>query len=234
MFKNSKRRTIDLIAVLVIIAIVVIIRLTSQGTPVEKVQNVFDLNSIKIDDYDGSADYVEVNGNKPFFKESEIKNEYYITLTALDSLNRAQGGIMCADASHIQEGERPDISKIHPSGWKSNSIFERSHLLMWKLSGNSDESNFVTGTIHFNEDVMQDFERQVTAYLWDNESNHVMYRVTPLFYDREVLCRGVLMEAYSVEDKGKLSFCVFVYNAEPGIYIDYLSGDYVKAQDDAA
>ena len=99
---------------------------------------------------------------------------------------------------------------------------------MWKLSGLNKIENLVTGTATFNEVNMQDYEKKVTRYLWDHEDNHVMYRVTPYYVDDELVCRGVLMEAYSVEDDGALEFCIFVYNAEPGALIDYKTGDYME------
>ena len=122
---------------------------------------------------------------------------------------------------------RESIYKLKPAGWHGGGFYERSHLLMWKLSGINDLRNLVTGTAKFNEDNMQDYEKKVTAYLWDHDNNHVMYRVTPVYKGDELLCRGVLMEAYSVEDHGKLEYCVFVYNAEPGATIDYLTGDFM-------
>ena len=34
------------------------------------------------------------------------------------------------------------------------------------------------------------------------------------------------MEGYSVEDEGEsVLFCVFIYNVQPGIYINYLTGE---------
>lgn len=32
---------------------------------------------------------------------------------------------------------------------------------------------------------------------------HVMYRVTPVFKDNNLICEGLLLEGYSVEDKGE-------------------------------
>ena len=180
-----------------------------------------------IPDFNGKDYLIKVNGNKPFFTEDELLTEYTTSLSELDDLGRAQVAWMCADEPHIQTGERESIYKLKPAGWHGGGFYERSHLLMWKLSGINDLRNLVTGTATFNEDNMQDYEKKVTAYLWDHDRNHVMYRVTPVYRGDELLCRGVLMEAYSVEDNGKLEYCVFVYNAEPGATIDYLTGDFM-------
>ena len=187
--------------------------------------NLFDPSMIP--DFNGKDYLIKVNGNKTFFTEDELLTEYTTSLSELDDLGRAQVAWMCADEPHIQTGERESIYKLKPAGWHGGGFYERSHLLMWKLSGINDLRNLVTGTATFNEDNMQDYEKKVTAYLWDHDNNHVMYRVTPVYKGDELLCRGVLMEAYSVEDHGKLEYCVFVYNAEPGATIDYLTGDFM-------
>jgi DNA-entry nuclease len=55
--------------------------------------------------------------------------------------------------------------------------------------------------------------------------NHVLYRVTPIFKGTELVCRGVQMEGYSVEDEGDgIFFNVFCYNSQPGVSIDYATG----------
>ena len=180
-----------------------------------------------IPDFNGEDYLIIVNDNHPFFTEDELLTEYTTSISELDELGRAQVAWMCADEPHIQTGERESIYKLKPAGWHGGGFYERSHLLMWKLSGINDLRNLVTGTATFNEENMQDYEKQVTAYLWDHDRNHVMYRVTPVYHGSELLCRGVLMEAYSVEDHGRLEYCVFVYNAEPGAIIDYATGDFM-------
>ena len=76
-----------------------------------------------------------------------------------------------------------------------------------------------------NVEGMLPFENQVAKYVKDT-GNHVLYRVTPRFTDKNLVADGVLMEAYSVEDSGEgLQFCVFVYNVQPGIEIDYATGE---------
>lgn len=186
----------------------------------------YDISSLDIPEYT-TKEVIEINDGIPFFTEEELCSEFFIQLTELDSLGRAGSAMMCASEENIQNGERGSISSIHPSGWHSNSIYNRSHLLMWKLSGCDDERNLITGTEEFNQESMLEYEYMVTDFLWDNTDMHVMYRVTPLFVDDELVARGVLMEAFSVEDSGEgLCFCVFVYNVEDGYDIDYSDGGY--------
>ena len=53
----------------------------------------------------------------------------------------------------------------------------------------------------------------------------MLYRVTPVFEGDNLVASGVLMEAYSVEDSGEgVTFCVYAYNVQPGITIDYATG----------
>lgn len=229
--KTAIRLTEVRIAVLVLAA-VIIIKLVSGGkSPMDTPNNepsLFQIYDISIPEFDGKNYVIEVAGGEPFFKPDEIKEEYYAELSDLDEYGRAGVAIMCADEPHIQTGERSSISDLKPSGWHGGGFYERSHLLMWKLSGLNKIENLVTGTATFNEVNMQDYEKKVTRYLWNHEDNHVMYRVTPYYVDDELVCRGVLMEAYSVEDDGALEFCIFVYNAEPGALIDYKTGDYME------
>ena len=186
----------------------------------------FDLDEAGIDipEYEDAA-IIEVNDGEPYF--TVLYSEFFIQLTELDELGRAGSAMMCADEEDLQTGEREDISAIHPSGWIGDSIYDRSHLLMWKLSGCNDERNLITGASMFNTESMLTYEMEILYFLYDNEDMHVMYRVTPLFEGEELVARGVLMEAVSVEDGGAgLMFCVFCYNVEDGYTIDYTDGEY--------
>lgn len=193
----------------------------------ENAAGALDISQIEIPEYSGSPT-ATINNNEPFFEDDELTTEYYILLSDLDELGRCGSNVMCADEEDMATGERDSISDIHPTAWHGGGFYNRSHLLMWKLSGCDDERNLITGTVTFNQETMLEYEEQVTAYLWANEENHVMYRVTPLFDGENLLADGVLMEAYSVEDGGSLSFCVFCYNVEPGAEIDYATGDYTE------
>lgn len=131
--------------------------------------------------------------------------------------------------------EREDISSIKPTGWvqeKYDSIgnggwlYNRCHLIAWSLAGENDnERNLMTGTRYFNVEGMLPFETQVLDYIDDNPENHILYRATPIYEDEGLLAKGLLLEAYSIEDDGKLSFCVYLFNVQPGIDIDYQTGN---------
>ena len=193
-------------------------------------QEAFTLEDVVIPDYE-EDEIIEVNGGETFFEEEDLLTEYGITLSEQDALGRSGSAVMCADEADVAQGERGDISEITPTGWHWNSIYDRSHLLMWKLSGCDDERNLITGTSAFNTESMLLYETKVLEFLYEYEDMHVMYRVTPLFEDDELVARGVLMEAYSVEDDGAgLEFCVFCYNVEDGYEIDYLTGAYTALQ----
>lgn len=202
--------------------------------PGDLAETVLDINDVDIPEFDqsgGGAYSISLNEGKPFFTAEEIETAkstgYFIELSTLDPAKRAQTATMCADEEHIRTEERNnDIYDLKPSGWKGNAIYQRSHILMWKLSGPDSLENLITGTEYFNQVEMYKYEKQVTGYLWDNPGNHVLYRVTPYYIGEELVARGVLMEAYSLEDNGALQFCEFVYNAQPGSEIVYETGVY--------
>ncbi len=132
--------------------------------------------------------------------------------------------------------EKDDYSSITPTGFKQAKydttiipggyLYHRCHLIAWKLGGiDVDKRNIMTGTQSFNVDGMKKFEDKVYSYLKENEKNHVLYRVMPYFEDNNQLANGVSIEAYSIEDNGKLQFNVYVYNAQDGIVINYATGE---------
>lgn len=198
--------------------------------------NSVDLNQIP--DFDGETTFVAINNNVPTFSDEDKAKarsgsfEYY---SELDSLGRV--GVAYANLGKEtmpQKGEkRGAIGRVKPSGWQSlkfesvdgKYLYNRSHLIGWQLSAENDnEKNLATGTRFFNVDGMLPFENLVADYI-KNTGNHVLYRVTPIFEGDELVMRGLQMEAYSVEDDGAgVSYNVYVYNAQPGIYIDYLTG----------
>lgn len=230
----KKRRMMELGIVMVVILAVVLIKLAAGNKTVknplfEKVTpSIFELYQIEIPEFDGNTYVLEMQNNEPYFKPEDMSDTYFTRMSDLDDLGRAGSNIMCADEPHIQTGERGNISELKPSGWHGGGFYQRSHLLMWKLSGLDDIRNLVTGTATFNGTNMLEYEEQVTRYLWDHPDNHVMYRVSPYYVGDELVCRGVLMEAYSIEDEGDFSYCVFIYNVEPGAVIDYATGDYME------
>lgn len=134
-----------------------------------------------------------------------------------------------------QDDKKDDYSSIMPTGFKQQRydtsiipggyLYHRCHLIAWKIGGiDVDERNIMTGTQSFNVKGMKPFEDEVYNYLRENKKNHVLYRVTPYFKENNKLASGVNIEAYSIEDKGKLKFNVYVYNVQEGIDIDYTTG----------
>lgn len=150
--------------------------------------------------------------------------EYYGSLDDLGRCTYAYG--LLGEETMPQEGqERGDISSVHPSGWAKAQNWERCHLIAWALSAeNANPSNLVTGTHYLNYDGMRPLEEEVEHYIWDT-GNHVLYYVKPWFSGDELVCRGVQMTAWSVEDKGEgISFNVYCFNTTPGAEIDYRTG----------
>ena len=175
------------------------------------------------------------NENIPYFTDSEKSSlEVFEIYSELDSLGRC--GVAYANiCQELMPTEgRESISNVKPSGWQSIKIdsvdggwlYNRCHLIGFQLAGeNANEKNLITGTRYFNVTGMLPFENQVAEYVQETD-NHVLYRVTPVFQNNNLVADGVLMEAYSVEDDGTgVCFCVFVYNIQPGVEINYLTGE---------
>ncbi len=196
-----------------------------------KIEQTTDIEALP--EYAGEAS-VEINGGRPAFASEELKAEYFQTFSDLDSKGRCGPVTACLDREHMPEGERGSIGMIRPSGWciskydfiDGKYLFNRCHLIGWQLTGeNAEERNLITGTRYMNVEGMLPYENRVAGYI-RRTGNHVLYRVTPVFRGKELVCRGVQMEAESVEDQGKaLSFNVYCYNVQPGVEIDYLTSE---------
>ena len=195
--------------------------------------------NVSLDDipaFSGKA-YVAINGNVPFFTEDEITATSYEYYSELDALGRC--GVVHAslglDTMPPKDDERGEIGNVKPSGWIQGEydkdlvdgrwLYNRSHLIGWQLSDEDDNAkNLITGTRYFNVEGMLPFENMVAAHLRE-DGGHVMYRVTPIYEGNNLVASGVLMEAYSVEDAGEgVTFCVYIYNVQPGVLIDYATG----------
>ena len=182
---------------------------------------------------DENKPYAEVNDNVPQFTEEQITTESFESYSDLDDLGRCGPAIACIGKDIMPTEERGAIGQVKPSGWQmakydivdGKYLYNRCHLIGYQLSGeNANEKNLITGTRYMNMEGMLPFENMVAAYIEETD-NHVMYRVTPIFTENNLLADGVQMEAFSVEDNGKgISFNVFVYNMQPGIEINYLDG----------
>lgn len=185
--------------------------------------------------FDGSTPVAIVNFNKPFFKEEDMTTELFFSFDDLDKLGRCGIAFGCIDKSSLPTEERGEIGGVRPSGWhiekyndiiEGNYVYNRCHLLAYCLSGqNANEKNLITGTRYLNIDGMLPYELKLASYLKQNEDMHVLYRVTPVFENDNLVANGVLMEAISVEDAGNdICFCVYAYNVQPGVDINYVTG----------
>ena len=190
--------------------------------------------SFQIPAWEGQA-YIPWNENKPFFQENELTTQAYASYSELDQYGRCGVAMACLSKELMPTGERGYIGMIKPAGWhtvkypeqiEDNYLYNRCHLIAWCLAGeNANEKNLITGTRFMNVQGMLPFEEQVAGYI-EKTGHHVMYRVTPIYEDKNLLATGVLMEAFSVEDQGEgICFCVFCYNVQPGIAIDYRTGE---------
>ena len=189
--------------------------------------------------FDGENAFVVVNNNTPFFSASEITTKAYEKYGDLDDLGRCATCVACVGIELMPTDKREDISSIYPTGWKYNGksnnkqydfvdggwIYNRCHLIGFQLTGeNANKNNLITGTRFLNIEGMLSFENMIADAVKENNI-HVMYRVTPIFEGDNLLCEGLLLEGYSVEDNGEtIEFCVFSFNVQPGITINYATG----------
>ena len=181
--------------------------------------------------------YIKVNGNVPRFSDEEKKTAAaFENYSDLDALGRCGVAFACVGKETMPTEERGPIGSIKPSGWHSvkydfvdgKYLYNRCHLIGYQLTAeNANEKNLITGTRYLNTKGMLPFENMVADYVKET-GNHVLYRVTPVFEGKNLVASGVYMEAYSVEDDGDgICFYVYVFNSQPGVKIDYLTGDSV-------
>lgn len=183
---------------------------------------------------DPDTPYMTLNDNVPDFSEDEITTTSFEFYSELDSLGRCGEALACVGTDLMPIEKRGNISRVKPTGWHSTrydfvegkNLFNRCHLIAYQLSGeNANEKNLITGTRYMNVTGMLPFEEQVGDYVRET-GNHVMYRVTPVFEGDNLVADGVKMEALSVEDNGKgISYNVYVYNIQPGVEINYATGE---------
>ena len=185
-----------------------------------------------IPEYSGNP-YVELNGNVPYFTDEELSTTAFELYGELDSLGRCGACYANICKEIMPTEERGSIGMVKPTGWHTvkydcitdRYLYNRCHLIGYQLAGeNANEKNLITGTRYLNVDGMLPFENEVADYV-DETDNHVLYRVTPVFSDDNLVASGVIIEAKSVEDKGAgVQFNVYCYNVQPGISIDYIDG----------
>ena len=191
----------------------------------------YDLSSIP--EFNGKDAYVVLNDNEPNFTKEDMTTKSFEKYSKLDSLGRCGVAFANVGKDIMPTEERGAIGQVKPTGWQTvkydivdgKYLYNRCHLIGYQLTGeNANKENLITGTRFLNIDGMLDFENAIADYV-KKTGNHVLFRVTPVYKDNELVCRGVQMEALSVEDNGKgIKFNVFAYNAQPGVEIDYATG----------
>ena len=242
--KNKKLNQQQLITLLIIFVIIAILSYfiekpdykTNDTKNYNNISNDITYSSLEnIPDYNNEI-RIKINDNKPYFNEDDYTTEAFEHYSELDILGRCGVAYanICKETMPKTGDKRGNISNIHPTGWKQTKfngeyLYNRCHLIAHSLTDeDANEKNLITGTRYFNVQGMLPIEMQVNEYMDKNKNNHVLYRVTPIYKDTNLLATGVEMEAYSVEDNGKLSFNVFVYNIQPGANIDYKTGELIK------
>ena len=178
---------------------------------------------------------VIINGNVPFFTEEDMKtNKAFASYSELDSLGRCGTAFGCVGKELQPVEDREPNDHIHPSGMRNNTydfvdklfLYNRCHLIAFSIAGsNGDARNLIAGTRYMNTKGMLPYENKVLLYI-EKTGNHVLYRVTPVFEGENLVASGVLMEAFSLEDSGEgICYCIYAYNVQPGVRIDYLTGE---------
>ncbi len=210
-----------------------IVKVSNNNTTKNDLESLKNNTLSNIPEYSGKP-YVAINNNVPFFSDDELTVNSFENYSNLDNLGRCQVAIASIGKDIMPTEKRGRIGEIKPSGWHSvryqgidgNYLYNRCHLIGFQLAGeNANTKNLITGTRYLNVEGMLPFENMVADYVKET-NNHVLYRVTPIFKDNNLIASGVLIEAKSVEDKGNgILFNVYCYNVQPGITINYENGD---------
>lgn len=229
MKKRTKR---VLLPIMIALSIVYVIYAKWQSAPVYS-QSVMDVPAFCGDPY------VIINDNEPEFLEADLVETGYEYYSNLDFLGRCGYAMACIGPEMMPTEERGSIGRVKPSGWQTvkydfvdgKYLYNRCHLIGYQLTGeNANECNLITGTRYLNVEGMLPFENMVADYVKET-GNHVLYRVTPVFDGSALVARGVQMEAWSVEDNGAgICFNIYAYNNQPGVVIDYITGESMLAQ----
>lgn len=237
--KNSKKIYRLIVGFIILIAVIAfgyfgadISQINTASTNSVSIQNTI-LELSEVPEY-SSSPYVEINNNVPYFAEEDFTTEPFEKYSELDELGRCGVAYanVCKETMPPESDERGSISSVRPTGWEQTKydgeyLYNRCHLIGYQLSDeDANKQNLITGTRYFNVEGMLPFENEVAEYIDANPNNHVLYRVTPIFEGNNLLASGVQMEAWSVEDDGKgVCFNVYCYNVQPGVVIDYETGE---------
>lgn len=226
MSKKMKRSFITVvIAVILIVGFLLFFKNNNSNTP-----------SVQLGDiptFSGES-FVVLNNNEPTFTEKELITKAYEYYSPLDRFGRCGYAMACIGKELMPTEERESIGNVKPSGWvqaqydvvDGNNLYNRCHLIGFQLTGeNANEKNLITGTRYMNVEGMLPFENMVADYIKET-GNHVVFRVTPIYEGDNLIASGVQMEAKSVEDRGEgICYNVYVYNSQPGVVIDYATGE---------
>ena len=229
--KKKKLTLGSVILLILLLVLYFILPGPSQETPVT-------ISLADIPAYTGEP-YVILDGNSPQFTEDDHTTDSYEHYGDLDALNRCTYTMACIGTDLMPTEERGNIGQVKPTGWVTAKydfvdgkyLYNRCHLIGFQLTGeNANSSNLITGTRYMNVDGMLPFENMVADYIKET-GNHVLYRVIPVFDGEDLVAEGVTMEAWSVEDSGEgICFYVYVYNVQPGVEIDYATGESWQAE----
>jgi len=235
--RKNKSKNIEIIRIIIGVIFIIILcfgYFKNNTYENDKKDIVLSFSMEDIPEFDENTPYVVINENKPDFKEEDFTTKCFENYSELDSLGRCGIAFANVGIDTMPTGEREAIGSIKPTGWKSvkydnvdgKYLYNRCHLIGFQLTAeNANEKNLITGTRYMNVEGMLPFENEVAEYIKETK-NHVLYRVTPVFEGDNLVASGVQMEAESVEDKGDgVEFNIYVYNNQPGIIIDYATGE---------
>lgn len=205
---------------------------SDQTLPTDSSSYSTDISDLPV--YSGEP-YVPINNNIPAFTDSDFTTTSFEHYSELDSLGRCGVAFANVGQDLMPTEERGSIGQVKPTGWHTvkyshvdgQYLYNRCHLLGFQLTAeNANVKNLITGTRYLNVTGMLPFENMVADYIKETNNHHVLYRVTPIFEGNNLVANGVQMEAMSVEDRGEgIEFNVFCYNVQPGITIDYATGE---------
>ncbi len=196
--------------------------------------NNYSKSVLEVSPYDGSSSYVIINNNEPEFLSDDLVTRSYEFYSDLDSLGRAGVAMSSIGIDLMPTEERGNIGSVKPSGWHTikydfingKYLYNRCHLIGYQLTGeNANEKNLITCTRQTNTGIMLEYENKVAKYIKET-NNHVLYRVTPIYENNNLVASGIQMEAMSVEDNGTgIKFNIYIYNVQDGVNIDYETGE---------
>ncbi len=196
--------------------------------------NNYSKSVLEVSPYDGSSSYVIINNNEPEFLSDDLVTRSYEFYSDLDSLGRAGVAMSSIGIDLMPTEERGNIGSVKPSGWHTikydfingKYLYNRCHLIAYQLSGeNANEKNLITCTRQTNTGIMLEYENKVAKYIKET-NNHVLYRVTPIYENNNLVASGIQMEAMSVEDNGTgIKFNIYIYNVQDGVDINYETGE---------